>query len=535
MEININMNNNIVPEKIVFNDIYCDYISDKDVIKKQYYNYYSDESKLTGTPPKRIFFPKSTEEVAYVLKNLFDKNEKLTVSGARTGIVGGAVPVNSENVISLENLVFEFELKENLNNNYWFIHAGAGTILSDLHSSLKKKKLKYNGVNKIPQLIYPVDPTEQSASIGGNVATNASGARSFYYGPTRNWVVGLTVVLSDGKILKLKRGHVFAHKNTFILHDIDKFSTKTITIPNISTTKTKNVAGYFLADNMDVIDIFIGGEGTLGIITEVELRLCEKPKNIINTCIFFPKCDFISIIQDIKLSGNFCITAIEYMDNNSLNLLRNCKFEKSLKIPKIPEDAEGVLYLEINSDNNNDKVNIFDTLEKLMIKYDISNESTWVATNEHEILHMKKFRHALPERINSIISEIKNEFHEITKIATDMSVPENSIRKTIELYKSTLDAENLEYYIFGHIGDNHLHVNIIPHSMDEMLIAKRVYQSFAKKIVEMKGSVAAEHGIGKIKKKFLTIQYNSREIEIFKQFKKAFDKKNILNPHVLFD
>jgi len=529
------MRNNIVPEKILFNGTSCECITDIEIIKKQFLNFYSDESKLTGTTPKKIFFPKSTIEVSYVLTKMFNANEKVTVSGARTGIVGGAVPVSSENVISLENLIFEIELLQDSNNKFWFIHAGAGTILSDLHKCLKRKKVKYSGINEIPQLIYPVDPTEQTASIGGNVATNASGARSFYYGATRNWVVGLTVVLPDGRVLKLRRGQVFAHKNTFNLFEIDELSSTTIKIPNISTPKTKNVAGYYLADNMDIIDIFIGGEGTLGIITEVELRLCEKPKYITNICIFFPKCDLISLTQDIKSDKTLCTTAIEYMDNNSLNLLKENKHEGTLKMPNIPVDAEGVLFLEIISNNNTETNYIYDSLEKLIKKYHISHDSTWVAIGENEIVQMKRFRHALPERINSIISEIKNDYPEITKIATDMSVPEIYLRRTLDLYKTILDSEQLEYYIFGHIGDSHLHVNIIPHTIDEMIIAKKIYQNFAIKIVEMNGSVAAEHGIGKLKKNFLKIQYDSSEIEIFKQFKKIFDKKNILNPHVLFD
>jgi D-lactate dehydrogenase (cytochrome) len=147
---------------------------------------------------------------------------------------------------------------------------------------------------------------------------------------------------------------------------------------------------------------------------------------------------------------------------------------------------------------------------------------------------MKAFRHALPERINSLVAYRKQNIKELTKIGTDMAVPDKYLSKIIKFYKKELEKNSLEYYIFGHIGNAHLHVNILPKNIDELKLAKEIYKRFAKKVVKYRGSVSAEHGIGRLKKEFLLIQYNKREINIMKEIKATLDPESILNYGVLF-
>ena len=526
--------NNVIQSNSQNTNSICEVIQGVDTIREKYLDYLKDESRLTGNVPERIYFPTSTDEVSQAIIDIKRRGETVTISGARTGIVGGAVSKNCKNILSLEKLVFTPQVFFNKQTNSWAVKVGAGTRLNELHKILQKKKYTTNHP-KPPHLMFPVDPTEQTASIGGNVSTNASGARSFYYGPTRNWVQGLVVILNDGSILRLSRNEIIAKNNIFLLKLSKKESFQEIYLPDLNIPDTKHVAGYNLKPNMDAIDLFIGSEGTLGIVSEVELKLCIPPKNMLYLVIFLPKCNYINIINDLKEADTIKIVAIEFMDSRSVNLLKKYRDNGGMtsEIPVIPKETEHILYIEIILD---DKIKE-DTLHELDVILENNNagqSKTWAGFSKIDLNKMKKFRHALPSIINDIITERKKKIPSLTKIGTDMAVPKKQLDKIINLYESTLKSLSLEYYIFGHIGDSHLHVNIIPNSIEQMHQAHQAYIQFAQKIVEYKGSVAAEHGIGRIKKQFLNIQFTKTEVKNMLILKKNFDPDSILNPSVLF-
>jgi D-lactate dehydrogenase (cytochrome) len=526
------MDNILIPVSPDIDGFKCDIIKDTKSIIEKYADSLVDESRMEPGLPDRIYFPKTTLEVVSAIREIQKRERRVTIGGARTGIVGGAVATESNSLLSLENITFKPRLNYNKSTNRWTIRVGAGTRLKELHNYLKKKNY-ISSIEPPSNLFYPVDPTELSASIGGNVSTNASGARTLHYGPTRNWVEALTIVLADSRVLNIRRGEKYVKEKHFFLQMPDMSLTE-ILIPNITIPSTKHVAGYYLNENMDIIDLFIGSEGTLGIITEVELRTCFPYKNNLYILVFLPQCNYLSLVQDIKKSNLVNLLALEYMDKRSVKLLSEYR-EKQGKsdIPFIPDKTEGILYIELGFDKENKNI-LLDELSKLLVDNNISIDSTWVASTQAEFNKMKKLRHALPERINSIIAERKARLPNITKVATDMAVPNNALEKIIKLYESTLNLKNIEYYMFGHIGNNHLHVNIIPDSIQEIEKARELYKMFAQKVVELKGSVAAEHGIGKLKKDFLKIQFPKISLEKMKLLKHQFDPNNILNPGVLF-
>ncbi|CAN2040373.1 FAD-binding oxidoreductase [Candidatus Magnetomoraceae bacterium gMMP-15] len=530
------MNNNIlVPKFHNIDRLECSFVKGSKDILENYASILADESRMKYQQvPERIYFPKTTDEVAAAIRDIRSRNENVTLSGARTGLVGGAVPFQCNNLLSLEKLSFTPTVYFNNELKSWIIRVGAGTRLKELHTYLKKKN--YAAEIKPPSgLFYPVDPTETTASIGGNVATNASGARTLYYGPTRDWVAGLTIVLGNGGVLKLRRGEKYAKAGKLFLQMPDG-SLSEILIPDIKIPCTKHVAGYYIKNNMDAIDLFIGGEGTLGIITEVELKLCKPHENNFYIIVFLTnKCNYINLVENIKSSEIITLIALEYMDDRSVKLLKKYREKQgsSSGVPFIPDKTTGVLYIEAGFEKKNKEI-ILEELNNLFIKYNILEGYTWVASTQAGLNKMKKFRHALPEQINSIIAERKIKIPELTKISTDMAVPNSCLKKIIDIYKSTLDSQELEYYIFGHIGNSHLHVNIIPDSIEELKSAWNVYKKFAEKVVEFQGSVAAEHGIGKLKKDFLKIQFSEKEINNMRLLKQQFDPDNILNPGVLF-
>ena len=228
---------------------------------------------------------------------------------------------------------------------------------------------------------------------------------------------------------------------------------------------------------------------------------------------------------------------MEFLDEKSIKLLKKYKEEQgeASGVPNFPEKIKEIIYTEISFKNEEEFDKIFKELSYVFKKLDISMESTWAGFSKNDLDNMKKFRHALPERINMIIAGKKKDFPQITKVGTDMSVPDEALDEIMEYYTKLLDSSGLEYYIFGHIGNGHLHINIIPNNENELKKGKELYKEFAKKVVSLKGSVAAEHGIGRLKKNFLNIQFTEKEIKMMKEIKNKLDPHWILNPGVLWN
>jgi D-lactate dehydrogenase (cytochrome) len=225
---------------------------------------------------------------------------------------------------------------------------------------------------------------------------------------------------------------------------------------------------------------------------------------------------------------------LEYFDRNALQLLRGkTESENMSTIPSFPSDANSAIYFEQYCDSV--------SLEKYCIRYSelISKtgaraEDSWGGIDESEMNKMAVFRHAVPEEINARIRQQQIHYPDIYKISTDISVPDESLNKIIQVYKNELQKNNLEYVIFGHIGDNHLHVNIIPKNSEEMKRAKSLSLHFAKKGAALDGSVSAEHGIGKLKKELIKIMYPTSALDQMRLIKRGFDPKELLGQGTLF-
>ena len=224
-------------------------------------NYLTDASNMPGGFAEKLFVPESADEIGDILREANANRIPVTVSGARTGTVGGAIPFGGY-VISLERL----NKIKSIDKESMTAVVEPGVILADLQKAVDAEGL-----------FYPPDPTEWSCQIGGTVATNASGARSFKYGATRDYVARLKVVLADGDVVELSRGDAVSSEGEPIMLSTTsgrKIEVKvpTYTRPNVR----KNVSGFFNSRPLDAIDLFIGSEGTLGVITEIELKLLAK-------------------------------------------------------------------------------------------------------------------------------------------------------------------------------------------------------------------------------------------------------------------
>ncbi|MFW6182126.1 MAG: FAD-binding oxidoreductase, partial [Spirochaetota bacterium] len=368
-------------------------------------------------------------------------------------------------------------------------------------------------------------------TIGGTVATNASGARTFFYGPTREYVTGLEAVLPTGELLRLRRGDIREREGRFTVRR-EQGSPLVVPAPTYRMPRTKHAAGFYSAPGMDLIDLFIGSEGVLGIVTQVTVRLVQAPPAVMGAVAFFrdeTRC--LSFVKRAREEPARPL-ALEYFDRASLELLRGAREREgsSSEIPEVP-DSGGAVYFEF----------VYDGEQELRERVERWSEAAgdgqaadpWGALTRRDIDRLKAFRHTLPETVNQIIAGRKRDDHRIHKVGTDMAVPHDRLEEMVACYRDALSAEGLEHVLFGHVGDSHLHVNMLPSSFEELQKARELYRLFARTAVSLGGTVSAEHGIGRIKKEYLPILYDREALGQMRRIKEALDPEGLLNPGVL--
>ena len=422
----------------------------------------------------RLIAPASEAELLEIVTAAARDAVPITVVGARTGLTGGSVPQAGGWAVSLER----FRRLEICPGR---AIAGAGVLLDDLQAAASRVRQ-----------FYPPDPTERTASIGGTIATNASGSRSFRYGSTRRHILGLRVVLMDGRVLEVRRGE-----------KID-FSVPELPLPNT----TKNTAGYTLAPGMDWIDLFAGSEGTLGIVTEAELQLLQAPADVLAGVVFF-ETDAAAVDAVDAWRSTPRLRMIEYFDANSLDFLRSA-------YPEIPSRAGAALLME-QEDGDID------------FWAEHAAEDSWFAASAQDRERFRHFRHALPELVNATMRQ-----RGFLKLGSDYAVPLSRNREMLAFYHTELKRHGLDYVIFGHIGDAHVHANILPRSPSEFEAGQRLMLDFAIQAVSLGGTVSAEHGLGKRKAHLLELQYSAAQIEAMKDVKRRLDPQWLLNRGNLF-
>jgi len=463
-------------------------------------SYLEDASNLKEGRAEFVFIPENENEAAGIVRECSVKKLPLTISAGGTGVVGGRVPLSGV-VLSTERLNKIIEI--NAQEKYAVLQSGV--IVDDFLKELSKQKL-----------FYPPFPTERTAFIGGNIATNASGEYSFKFGCTREYVRSIKVVLSNGKLIRIRRGEHLAQGGRLKIPSSDiSFRVPDYKMPNLK----KNAAGYYAKKDMDLIDLFIGSEGTLGIITEVEVKVIKELPDVFFCAVFFKdKHNVFSMVTELKRRKDVLkdLLCLEYFDSNSLRLLKEF-------YPQIPEQAgEAILFAaRMSSDKS------LDMWDRFLTGYDSAD--TWFGDTEKQKRELFDFRHKLPEAVNDIVR-----MNNHPKISTDIVVPEDKFRQMDKFYREKLSNSKIEYVIFGHIGECHLHVNLLPKSEEELRQANRLNLEFAREAVSLGGTVSGEHGIGKRKHKLLEVMYKQEDIAQMVKIKKTLDKSCILCPGNIF-
>jgi D-lactate dehydrogenase (cytochrome) len=500
-------------------------------------DFLSDASYLRGGNAERVVFPETAEEVAEVLAAATREGTPVTISGAGTGTVAGRVPFGGI-VIATDKLNRIRQIAHDEQGGGRAI-AEAGVILRDLQRAVEAEGL-----------MYPPDPTERGCFLGGNVATNASGSRTFKYGPTRKYVERLKIALATGDVIDLRRGELHADAQGRIKIPLASGRAIETRLPTYRMPEVrKHASGYYVTPEMDVLDLFIGSEGTLGVIVEIEVRLLPKAEGFLSGVVFFDSEErLLAFVREARersltnrgtspTSGSpagqpgrggavregsaLDARALEYFDAESINFLRQ-------KYPTVPEAAIGAVFFEQETTAANEEQLMTEWLGLLERHRALADES-WFATNEQDQAKLREFRHALPVLMNEWFARYRQR-----KVSTDMAVPDKEFADMLKFYQDALRGGDLRFTIFGHIGDNHVHVNILPRDDLEAARAHEIYLTFIQRAVAVGGTISAEHGIGKLKREYLRDLYVEEHLREMAALKRAFDPAGILGRGNIF-
>ena len=475
-----------------------------------------------------VYYPQSEAELADLLAQSNKSQDLVTVSGAGTGLSGGRVPLHGGVVIATEDLAAAGSREltrtdaDQLGKQYTiyvdekrqeaYVPAGVSTELLD---------------EMLPEgLLYPPDPTEKSGFLGANIACNASGARTFHYGATRNWVLGLRLVLPTGDILSVNRGEVTAADDR-LRFTSESGAEYTVPVPTYQMPHLKNAAGLYAGPGMDLLDLFIGSDGILGVITEAHLKLTARPDNIVGEIAFFnSETDALSFVEDMRGAsqrGDMAVLSIEYFDANSLDFIEHEALTG--------KDFGAAAYIEV--------AGALDELDPLMEALDANHcAEDWFAETDQDRREQKDFRHSLPDEVHSYLRRRDSQAW-----VTDFVVPAHKFPEMLQAYhtagatfRGKFPREGKYYLVFGHIGDYHLHVEFMSHNPDELSFVKQLYADLAKQAIAFGGTISGEHGVGKKMitvdghiMPYLELMYSREGVMQIARAKQALDPNLILN------
>ena len=432
-----------------------------------------DWTKHFAPAAAAIVFPKTTEQVQAIVLLANEHNVVLTPSGGRTGLSAGAVAANGEIVVSMDkmNHIGQFYPADRM------VEIEAGVVTEQLQQFAESK-----------DLYYPVDfASAGSSQIGGNIGTNAGGIKVIRYGMTRNWVLGLTVVTGKGDILELNRGMI------------------------------KNATGY------DLRHLFIGSEGTLGLVTHAQIKLERQPQDL-NVMVL--GMDSFNDVMNVlsAFQAKIDLTAFEFFDEVAIDkLMAHGQVQE-------PFESRTKFYTLLEFEAPYEPI-----MDKAMAIFEECMEQGWVvdgvmSQSLAQAEELWKLREYISETI-SVFTPYKN----------DVSVLISYVPEFIAEIDHIVSSNYPDFEVcwFGHIGDGNLHLNILkPANMSKddffsecQIVNKYVFETVQK----YGGSVSAEHGVGMTKKPYLNYSRSETEIEYLRAVKKVFDPNNIMNRGKIFD
>lgn len=429
--------------------------------------YGKDELGTIEAMPEVVLQVTSTNEIAQIMKYAYQETIPVVVRGAGTGLVGGCVPIEGGIILDTSKMNKILELDEsNLT-----LTVEPGVLLMDIAEYVETKGY-----------FYAPDPGEKSATIGGNISTNAGGMRAVKYGVTRDWVRALEVVLPNGEVI------------------------------NLGEKVVKDSSGYSLKH------LLIGSEGTLGIITKAVLKLAALPKHSISLLVPFANIEMAIRAVTKIVNTEIIPTAIEFFERETI------AFAETYLGKRFPDTThDAYILLSFDGNTKTQVEHDYQEIANLCLK-ELNALDVFIVDTDERKDSVWKARGAFLEAIKASTSLIDE---------CDVVVPRDKIAEFI-LFTHEI-AENLKIRIpsFGHAGDGNLHIYVCKDDLDSKTWEEKLAKAFTllyNKAQELNGLVSGEHGIGYAKKDFLRNHLGNTQIDLMRGIKKVFDEKNILNP-----
>ncbi|MBZ5555969.1 MAG: FAD-binding oxidoreductase [Acidobacteriia bacterium] len=512
--------------------------SDPDVLAA----FLEDAAHFPGGHAAGVVFPTTEAGVARAVR---EASTVLPI-GAQSSLTGGATPMG-EIVLSTRQLNRRIDVADDS------VRVGAGVTIAELDSALADAGK-----------CYPPAPTFTGAFVGGTVATNAAGAATFKYGTTRDWVRALTIVLANGDVLDVERGRVCASDDgAFEIALSDRVAR--VDVPRyVMPRVAKLSAGYFAAPGMDLIDLFIGSEGTLGVVTEVTLRvLPSRPALCLAFVPFADRHAALTFVAELRRDAQdtwrtrdpqgLDISAIEHMDARCLALLREDGVDRQHGVT-IPDGTAIALLVTLELPADMTQARAFDEIGRAretgapdtrLTRFCRALDRAGVLDaveiavpgDRARAEQLLAIREAVPAAVNARVGRAKHGVDaQIAKTAADMIVPFERLDELLKIYDDEFRRRGLDAAVWGHISDGNLHPNVIPRSIADVESGKDAILAFGREVRRLGGSPLAEHGVGRngVKQQLLRDLYGRDGIDQMRSVKRALDPECKLAPGVIF-
>ena len=484
--------------------------------------------------------PRSVDELSACLRDF----ARVLPVGGQSSLTGGATPAGDV-VVSTERLTSMAIDKDR-------IRVGAGVPLHQVQESL-------SNVGRW----FPPAPTYLGAFAGGAVATCAAGAATFKYGTVREWVEGLTVVLAGGHILSLTRGE--CHASDAGLFEIQTAGgVRTVRLPALRMPDVpKKSAGYFIQPGMDLVDLFIGSEGTLGVIAQVVLRTAPVPAGLCRAFVPVPtEAQGIALVGELRRAAidtwasrdvnGIDISAIEHLDARSIRILREDGVDRRLDIT-LPAAASMVLLIDLELPDVLAATDLWpviaDSLDpgakdspltrfcRLLDRHGVFEDSQITLPGDRTRAQaFAEMREAVPAGVNRRVAQAKQIDPLISKTAADMIVPYDRFAEMMTVCRRLFGERDLDLAVWGHISDGNVHPNVIPKHADDVRRGREAILALGDAVIAMGGCPLAEHGVGRnpIKQQLLRRLYGDAGVDAMRAIKLSLDPHGSLARGVIF-
>jgi D-lactate dehydrogenase (cytochrome) len=514
-------------------------VRDADLLR----SHLEDAAHFPGGHATELVAPATEADVA----NALCSSAAVLAIGGQSSLTGGATPMG-EVLLSTARL----DSIESVAPDR--VRAGAGVTLATLDEALANAGR-----------FYPPAPTFAGAFVGGTAATNAAGAATFKYGTTRDWLEALTVVLPSGDVLDVERGETRAHADGYFELRLAN-DTRRVDIPRYRMPEVpKCSAGYFAAPGMDLIDLFIGSEGTLGIITSVTLRVLPvRPAICLAFIPFSNRAAALAFAGRLRAisretwrdpSGRgIDVAAVEHLDARSLALLREDGVDRVSHLA-LPANADTALLVTLELPPGTRADQAFDEIGRAqdadapdtpLARFcalvagagALDDVAIAVPGDETRARQLLAVREAVPSAVNQRVGRAKQTIDSrIEKTAGDTIVPFARIEELLNFYEAEFRARHLDAAVWGHLSDGNLHPNVIPRSREDVESGKAAMLAFGREAIRLGGAPLAEHGVGRnpVKQRLLRELYGHTGVDQMRRVKHAIDPYWKMAPGVLFD